>query len=734
MRTQSLGALFIVCGLLFTSACIPGDDPDPDQGDGWDVDDPDSGGDRPTKPPAEDMSEVDPGADFGGSVEDMREEVDEPDLDVAPDQDMGGIDADMGSGELPDMSGMDEPDLSEPDQGPDCSIDTDYDGIKDCDELALGTDPEKTDTDGDGLTDYQELLPEVGTDPTSADTDGDGLDDERELYFGFDPNNPSSLGDMTLDGDLFIATACDTPQADPVLYYKSTGGDWTLGLAPVFSNYSVLTVPAAQAPVVATVYDDPVNEVAGFVLSIPQTGSSPVERMAELAGHIRSVSTITQDFNLGEFLTHDGFAAAPGSYRVSASGKSIRALRDDLMFAAAPFDRTQVTGGLPPASGNVHNRFYVTASIVERPDRDIVLVALAPEQLYETRDAVKFRLSDLTNTTSLATSTATSGTQCHPFPITTQPAQADFYWVLDQSGSMLSHNNTIRSFAAGFRARVDTVGLDFRLGVTPMDQDTAGRLRPAAGWHTDAVTFAQEIEEYVIDCQGCSSSSGWAEYGLYAAQEGIAFMRSSVASPAEQIRPNAELVTIFMSDEEANSIEEGSKPDGSSASITDYESFFVGNSTVYSIVSPPGSGCGSSDGIAYQDVALATGGATASLCSSDLEETILQIIDQTAGSTSSFRLDRVPISSTLRVYQGSDDATMGVWVPRSRQDGFDYFPQTNALAFFGAYRAKLASQSVCAVDAECTIQGEHCRAGKCELEVPLQVAVHYETFINKNKD
>ena len=687
--------------------------------------------------------------DMSTSQEEDMASMTEEDMKSDVEEDMKPIEEDMKPVVEEDMK-VDEPDMKmeeedmkpeidmkpiEEDMGPDCSIDTDSDGIGDCDELALGTDPTKIDTDGDGLTDYQELLPEVGTDPTSADTDGDGLEDERELYFGFDPSNPSTLGDMTLDGDLFIASACDVPESEPILYFKDTDGDWRLGLSPVFSNYSVLTVSSSTPPIKSAVYDDPVNEVAGYVLSTAKSGLDPVSTLLGYGSTISSVSTITQDFTAGEFLTHDGFAAAPGDYRISASGKTVRQLRDDLLFAMAPFSRPNVTDGLPPASGNVHNRFFLKVSVLERADRQLTLVAIAPESLFETRDAVKFRLSDLTNTTSIARSNAGNRLKCHPFPITTDIPQADFYWVLDQSGSMTSFNNTIRAFASDFRDRVGQTGVDFRLGVTPMDQDTAGRLRATVGWHTDPIVFSNEIEDYVIDCQGCSGSSGFAEYGLYAAEEGIAFMRSAAAPPNEKIRANAALVTIFMSDEEANSIENGSKPDGTSASIADYEAFFAANTTsAYAIISPPGSNCGLSDGEAYRDVALATGGATASLCSNDLEETIVKIIDETAGSTSTFRLPDTPISSTLRVYQATEDGKMGLWVPRSRQDGFDYFPQTNAIAFFGTYRPRAPSKTMCSVDAECPNADEQCRGGTCELRKPLQVAVHYETFINRLKN
>ncbi len=47
-----------------------------------------------------------------------------------------------------------------------------------------------TDTDGDGLTDAEEV--QLGTDLSKADTDGDGVDDGDEVVAGTDPTDPSS--------------------------------------------------------------------------------------------------------------------------------------------------------------------------------------------------------------------------------------------------------------------------------------------------------------------------------------------------------------------------------------------------------------------------------------------------------------------------------------------------------------------------------------------------------------
>ena len=58
-------------------------------------------------------------------------------------------------------------------------------------QLACSSDPSGTepDTDGDGLSDAEELNV-TGTSPLMADTDGDGLSDFQEVVtLGFDPNN-----------------------------------------------------------------------------------------------------------------------------------------------------------------------------------------------------------------------------------------------------------------------------------------------------------------------------------------------------------------------------------------------------------------------------------------------------------------------------------------------------------------------------------------------------------------
>lgn len=58
--------------------------------------------------------------------------------------------------------------------------DLDGDGVSNADEFAHGSNPSLIDTDGDGLTDQQEIVT-YSTNPTRADSDGDGLNDYDEV-------------------------------------------------------------------------------------------------------------------------------------------------------------------------------------------------------------------------------------------------------------------------------------------------------------------------------------------------------------------------------------------------------------------------------------------------------------------------------------------------------------------------------------------------------------------------
>ncbi len=86
-------------------------------------------------------------------------------------------------------------------------IDSDQDGLTDEEERQAGTNPNKVDTEGDGLFDHEEVKI-YQTDPRSADTDKDGISDGDEIKQGLNPNGQGRLFNLVdpnsekIDSDL----------------------------------------------------------------------------------------------------------------------------------------------------------------------------------------------------------------------------------------------------------------------------------------------------------------------------------------------------------------------------------------------------------------------------------------------------------------------------------------------------------------------------------------------------
>jgi hypothetical protein len=84
--------------------------------------------------------------------------------------------------------------------------DPDRDGLPNGDEWANSTDPQRADTDGDGLSDLWEVenvvdpLVADGANGPDGDPDEDGLLNRDEMVRGTDPHNWDSDGDILPDG------------------------------------------------------------------------------------------------------------------------------------------------------------------------------------------------------------------------------------------------------------------------------------------------------------------------------------------------------------------------------------------------------------------------------------------------------------------------------------------------------------------------------------------------------
>jgi len=116
--------------------------------------------------------------------------------------------------------------------------DSDGDGLSDYDEVELyGTDPQNPDTDGGGVPDGQEVLVD-GTNPLDpsddlvpVDSDGDGLFDYEETgLYGTDPQNPDTDGGGVSDGqEVLVDGTNPLDPSDDILPIDADGDGFPLG-------------------------------------------------------------------------------------------------------------------------------------------------------------------------------------------------------------------------------------------------------------------------------------------------------------------------------------------------------------------------------------------------------------------------------------------------------------------------------------------------------------------------
>lgn len=150
--------------------------------------------------------------------------------------------------------------------------DTDGDGLSDYDEVhTYGTDPLEWDTDGDGLPDKWEIdhsLNPLVADNPSSDSDNDGLTLEQEFQYDTNPNNPDTDNDGFTDGS--EAQQGSDPNDASCTPSSSSG------MSSMAAAQTAQTTSCDKIPVRIGVYDPDFNDDKFQLYMDDGTGKKPV--------------------------------------------------------------------------------------------------------------------------------------------------------------------------------------------------------------------------------------------------------------------------------------------------------------------------------------------------------------------------------------------------------------------------------------------------------------------------
>ena len=249
------------------------------------------------------------------------------------------------------------------------NLDSDHDKLLDGDEARYGTDPLKSDTDDDGLTDYDEISV-YGTNPLDADSDQDGLADGGEIARSTDPRDSDSDDDGFLDG---VEVSKNTDPLNPASYPSGLlalvvrGQPSEFGMARP-SGYGTNHYDSGM---VVTNQVEPYVGVASGDRQVctgwTGTGSAPASGSGtQVVFTISNASTVTwnfaQQYELALDTVSDGTTSgAPGSITGSSTGWY--ASGASITLTAAPLPEFRFAGWFGDVPAAMTNQNPLTLSM-----------------------------------------------------------------------------------------------------------------------------------------------------------------------------------------------------------------------------------------------------------------------------------------------------------------------------------------------------------------------------------
>jgi hypothetical protein len=632
------------------------------------------------------------------------------------------------------------------DGGPDyVDGDSDDDGITDS--LEAGpTCGHPRDTDGDGMPDFQDPdsdndgVPDHYEDrnsdgvigscslecastaqcPPDAECslpmDGVGLGTCVDLECAdgeTDPHNPDTDGDGTRD-NLEGTSICNptTPEnpfgLKPIKYVDSAQSaypmsNWRLALdVAAVEGTPAITNPSMDDAAYMFDMIAPDTQVAGFLASRAASANSAITEINALIANLQNapfISDVTVRVSGTSTTSLDGFDTVLGATLelTTSTQLDVTAVRKIVTASALGRPAADVTFPDPGWVGTPDTHFLVEVQSIRRAmDLETLFVGGVARKVSadDPTRKTEFVLNDDSNGSGVSVSGNGEAIECEEFLMARQ-AKADIIWLIDESGTTDHLRQQIVDDAAAFFQQAQSVGLDFRMGVTDLHAGRGGvfasRQVGGTGDRWLSPSDEAEFEADIFDPSGPDGADGGTENGLTQMHDALMLHTPRNNADPQMVREDASLIFIIVTDEKAQEVKDaGILGEGNNEPtpaeqtqidnlIAPYITQLQAENAQVNLIGdllPFGPACSAEKTYGYFGLVNATGGLMGSICQVDLSATIAAMIENIVGSASPLTLSKVPISASISVSKQT------IPLDRSRQDGFDYRGGTNSISFY----------------------------------------------------
>ncbi len=367
-------------------------------------------------------------------------------------------------------------------------------GMKGEDENANGTkdanetDPRVADTDGDGILDGIELGvttnpdpatctnfkpdadPSTTTSPTNADSDGDGVSDGAEDTNQNGKVDSGELNPTASDATGPVAAVCTAANLRPVTFKAESGPDIKLALPPSFTEVNQILVGTDVRGLIG--YDD-TNKVAFLVYRQPApTNATDALGDEEALRPAISGKGALSNRTAQRFQTWDGNDAVQAFYDQAGSTTDLKRRTDALVDALLPGS----TGRLSSAAAGITGDFRLETLFVHRSASSVVVLIAVTNKAAVTdtnsSTVAAFSARDLSDGSALAQFGEPTAIQCERFQLAT--SKVDFLFVVDDSGSMATSQNSLAAAAQAAADALNNSSLDWRMAMVTTSYHQSG--------------------------------------------------------------------------------------------------------------------------------------------------------------------------------------------------------------------------------------------------------------------